>query len=135
MLKFHINPKSYEWMRSILVEGGLYILICDFLGNYSIVFRHFKTIVLTQWVNGMICFSSMCLYASFKSICSLILFHLSKFRSWISPPNVFLGKFQHLFSTLKHYNLPINAVKWPQIWSTSSKTCTLQDLMVEIFIL
>jgi len=63
-----------------------------------------------------------------------IFFYLSRFRNWISPHNVFLGKIWHLFSTLKHYNLPIYAVKWPQIWSTSSTICTLQDCTVEIFI-
>jgi len=38
-------------------------------------------------------------------------FHSSKFRNQISPPNVFLGKFQHLFPTLEHHYLPIYAVK------------------------
>jgi len=36
---------------------------------------------------------------------------LSRFRNQNSPPNVFLGKFQHPFSTPKHYNLAISAVK------------------------
>jgi len=77
-----------------------------------------------------------------QCVCMLVLNHftikflfcLSRFRVWISPPNVFLGKFQHLFSIPKHYNLPIYVVKWLQIWFTSCRTCTLQYCIVEIFI-
>jgi len=79
-------------------------------------------------------FFTKCLSFGFESLCSLKFFHLSRFRSQISPPNVFLRKFQHLFSTLKHYNLSIYIVKWSQICFTPSTTCTLQDCMVEIFI-
>jgi len=75
----------------------------------------------------------MSLFVDFELLCSLIFFHLSRFRNQISPPNVFLGKFQYLFSTLKHYNLAIYVVKWLQIWFTSSTTHTLQDCRVEIF--
>ena len=79
-------------------------------------------------------FSPMCLYTSFESLCSVNFFHLSRFRNQISPPNVFWGKFQHSFSTLKHYNLTICATKWLQILCMSSKTCLLQDCTVEICI-
>jgi len=74
------------------------------------------------------------LFFSFESLYSLKFFHLSRFKNRISPPNVLLGKFQHLLSTLKHYNLAIYTVKWLQIWLTSSTTCTLQDCLVEISI-
>ena len=70
-------------------------------------------------------FSPMCLYVGFESLYSLKFFHLSRFRNQISPPNVLLGKFQHPFSTLKHYNLAIYVAKWLQIWFTSSTTHTL----------
>jgi len=131
-LKFHMNPSGYEWLKSILVEGGPTINVIFW--NFFHYFLTFQKILHTQWVNWMIFFSPMCLYLGFESLYSLKNFHLSRFRVWISPPNVFLGKFEHLFSTLKHYNLPIYVVKWPQIWFTSSRTSTLQDCKVEIFI-
>jgi len=79
-------------------------------------------------------FSPKCIYSIFESLCSFKFFHLSRFRNRNAPPNVILRKFQHFFSTLKHYNLSIYTVKWPQICSTPSTTCTLQYCTVEIFI-
>ena len=131
-IKFHMNPRGYEWLRSILVEGGSDIDV--FFATFFTVFWHFKTILQTQWVNWMRFFFTKVFVFWFESLCSLIFFHLSTFRNRISPPNVFLRKFQHLFSTLKNYNLSIYTVKWPQILFTPSTTCTLQYCTVEIFI-
>jgi len=44
-----------------------------------------------------ISFSPMYLYVGFEALYGLNLFHLSRFRNRMSPTNVFLGKFQHLF--------------------------------------
>jgi len=88
---------------------------CDFLLLFSLLFWHFKTILQTQWVNWMIFFFTNVLICLFRITLHLNFFHLSRFRVWISPPNLFLRKFQHLFSTLKHYNLSIYVVKWSQI--------------------
>jgi len=103
---------------------------CDFLLFFSLFFniskqfsRHIESI---EWFF----LSPMCLYARFESLYTLNFFHLSN----LIPPNVFLGKFVHLFSTLKCHDLPIYAIKWPQIWSTSFTTCTLLHCAVEIII-
>ncbi len=128
-----MNPRIYEQLRRILVEGSstIDVIFCYFF-HY---FWHFKCILQTQWFISMNFFLSLkCLYCGSESLCSLNVFHLNRFRNQISPPNVFLRKFQHLFSTLNHYNLSIYTVKWPQICSTPSTTCKLQYCTVEIFI-
>jgi len=52
IIKFHINPRSYKWLRSIFLEGGLAIDVV-FAMSFTI-FWHFKSILQTQWVNWMI---------------------------------------------------------------------------------
>jgi len=70
--------------------------------------RHNESV---EWIS----FSPICLYTSFELLCSVNFFHLNRFRNQNLPPKVFLGKFQHPFSTPKHYNLAIYVVKWLQI--------------------
>jgi len=107
---------------------------CDFLLFLSLFFDISKPFCKHNESIEWYFLSSMFLYASLEAVFSSKFFHLSRFRVQISPPNVFLGKFQHLFPTLKYYNPPTYVGKWPQIWFMSSRTCTLQDCMVEIFI-
>jgi len=49
----------------------------------------------------------MYLYDVFEALYSFKFFHLKRFRNQNWPLSMFLGKFQHPFSTLKHYNLAI----------------------------
>jgi len=129
---------SYQLKKLWVIEKhfsrGRFSHRCDFLLLFQLFFdisnpfcRHNK---LIEWYF----FSPMCWYVGIESLCSLNFFHLSRFRNRISPPNVFWGKFQHLFSTLKHYDLAIHVAKWLQIWFMSSMTYTLQDCTVEISI-
>jgi len=125
-LKFHINPKSYKWLRRILVGGlDLDVFFATFLAIFLTFESHLAdTMSQIQWYF----FSPMCLYASFELHYSSKFFHWSRFRNQISPPNV-LTKFKHHFSTLKHYNLTIYVAKWLQIWFTSSTTHTLYKIV------
>jgi len=106
-LKFHINTRSYECPSlSILVEGGstLYVFLQLFFAIFDIskpFCRHYEPF---EWYFV----SPMCLYSSFEGLYNFDSFHLSRFSNQISPPSVLLGKFQHPFSTLKHYTKSCN---------------------------
>ena len=119
--------EKHSSRRSFSHRCGFCSFSCSFQGISKPFCNHNESI---QWIF----FSPMCLCINFESFCSIIFFHLSRFRNQISPPNVFLGKFQHPFSTLKHYDLAIYVAKWLQILYMSSTTCTLQDCTVEICI-
>ncbi len=108
---------------------------CDFLLLFALFFDISKQFCRHNELIEWYFFSPKCLSFVFKSICCKFFFHLSRFKNRTSPPNVFLRKFQHLFSRLKHYNHSICMVKWPKICFTPSTTCTLRDYTVEIFIL
>jgi len=78
---------------------------CYFLLLFSLFFDISKQFCKHNRSIEWYFFSPNCFFFGSKLLCSLKFFHLSRFRNQISPPNVFLRKFQHLFSTLKHYNL------------------------------
>jgi len=135
---FYMVKLSYQykklWENERHFDRGRFSHRCVFLLLFSPFFdiskqfcRHNESI---EWYF----FSLKCLSFGFESLWSLKFFQLSRFRNRISPPNVLFRKFQHLFSTLTHYNLSIYLVKWPQICFTPSRTCTLQDCTVEIYI-
>jgi len=122
--KLRVNEKHFS--RRFNPRCGFFNFSWYFFDISKPFFRHNKAI---QW------------YFFHQCICMLVLNHftvkffcLSRFKNWISPPNVFWGKVQNLFSTLKHYNLAIYVVKWLQIWFTSSTIYTLQDCPIEILI-
>jgi len=76
---------------------------------FFFTFESYFAITMSQFND--VFFSLMCLYDGFESLYSLKFFDLSRFRNQISPPNVFLKKFHHLFSKLKHYNISIYHIK------------------------
>ena len=104
------------WLTEKHFSRGRFSHRCVFLLLFSLFFDISKQFCKHNESIEWFFFPPKCLSFDFKSLCSLKFFHLSRFRNRISPPNVFLGKFQHLLSTLKHYNLSIYMVKWPQIW-------------------
>ena len=92
-----------EVMRSILVEGVSTIDV--FFAVFLALFKVFQSQFVTTMSQFNEFFLPMCLFTTFESFYSIKFFHLSRFRNQISPPNVFLWKFQHSFLALKHYNL------------------------------
>jgi len=109
VVKFHINPWSYEWLRSILVKGGWAIdvflqLLFDVFDISKQFCKHNESI---EWYF----LSPMDLYVRSESHYSSKFYHLSRFKNQKLPPNAFLGKFKHLFLVLEHYNLAIYVSK------------------------
>jgi len=95
-------PKKL-WMIEKHFSNRRFSYRCVFC-NFFLLFFDF---LQTQWVNWMIFFSLMCWLVGFEALYISKFFHLNRFRNQISPPNVFLWKFQHPFLALKHYNLII----------------------------
>jgi len=125
MVKSFISYQSKKlWVIEKHFSSMRFSLRCDFC-NFPCYFWHFNAILQTQWVNWMIFSFIHVFYVGFEALLSLKFFHLSKFRNQISPPNVLLVKFGHLFSTLKYYNLVIYKTKiTPNLFHVNYNTYT-----------
>jgi len=80
-LKFLINPRSYERLKSILVGG---LVLDAFFATFFAIFLTFQSHfanTMSQLNDNFL--SPICLYVGFESLYRLSFPHLSRFRNGI----------------------------------------------------